>query len=382
MNDKILENKVKNKDKINSVEKFTHLPFLKLNINEDLSFENNITKNSNEIKNETSRLLSKYELDLLQKNNELIYSDKNKDSELPIKKKYKLFNIKNIMNNSYKKENLKKIKEFKLSSIKEKYLSLVKKYQFKNIIKKKIHIDDSNSGLSLSTPNILEDNKTLKKTCSNKLINNYKGLYFKEKEINEPNSKIYKIEEKFYESKLNSKNIIKNITKYNKRKQGEEKEIKQYLNRSAKSIKKFEKIIMHKNKDIIKENKEKIIKKKSKINYYKLFEPKINNDPLKKFKLSKNKDSNQIWLKRSTANLLIYGQCFNLMDDGQFFKYRKNFLNELPVLEKDANIKYIDNSERRISDGKNIEKNNKIINGLIENNKILYRNVYRKVSEI
>ena len=92
MNDKILENKVKNKDKINSVEKFTHLPFLKLNVGEYLSFENNITKNSNEIKNETSRLLAKYELDLLQKNNELIYSDKNKDSELPIKKKYKLFN--------------------------------------------------------------------------------------------------------------------------------------------------------------------------------------------------------------------------------------------------------------------------------------------------
>ena len=65
-----------------------------------------------------------------------------------------------------------------------------------------------------------------------------------------------------------------------------------------------------------------------------------------------------------------------------FSNTKKNFLNELPVLEKDANIKYIDNSERRISDGKNIEKNNKIINGLIENNKILYRNVYRKVSEI
>ena len=380
MNSKIIENQ----DDNNSDERFAHLPFLKINLKDDISFESNIKQNSNEIKNETYRLLDAYGLYKLNnkiKLNEFMRSNINEYSELSIRNKYKKFNIKNIIHNSQKKENLNKNKDYQFSSMKEKYLSLIKKYKFKNIIKKGILIDDSRNKLSLSNPNISGENKIIKKTFPNKLINNNE-YYYIEKDINNPNSKFYKIEKTFYESKLSSKNIIKNIKKYNDRKNSKEKKIKKNLNKSAKSLKKFEKIRLDKNKDM---NKEKIIKKQNKINYYKLFAPikKSNNGPLKKYKLSKRIDSNQIWIKRSTANLLLYGQTFNLMEDGKFFKYRRNILSELPILEKEANIiKYIDNSEHYNNDGKNIEKNNQIINGLIENNKRLYRNVYRKISEI
>lgn len=380
MNSKIIENQ----DDNNSEERFAHLPFLKINLKDNISFESNIKQNSNEIKNETYRLLDAYGLYKLKnkiKLNEFMCSNLNEDTELSIRNKHKKFNIKNIIHNSQKKENLNKNKDYQFSSMKEKYLSLIKKYKFKNIIKKGIIIGDSINKLCLSNPNISGENKIIKKTFPNKLINNNE-YYYIEKDINNPNSKFYKIEKTFYESKLSSKNIIKNLKKYNDRKNSKEKKIKKNLNKSAKSLKKFEKIRLDKNKDM---NKEKLIKKQNKINYYKLFAPikKSNNGPIKKYKLSKRIDSNQIWIKRSTANLLIYGQSFNLMEDGKFFKYRRNILSELPILEKEANIiKYVDNSEHYNNDGKNIEKNNHIINGLIENNKILYRNVYRKISEI
>ena len=380
MNSKIIENQ----DDNNSEERFAHLPFLKINLKDNISFESNIKQNSNEIKYETYRLLDAYGLYKLKnkiKLNEFMCSNLNEDTELSIRNKHKKFNIKNIIHNSQKKENLNKNKDYQFSSMKEKYLSLIKKYKFKNIIKKGIIIGDSINKLCLSNPNISGENKIIKKTFPNKLINNNE-YYYIEKDINNPNSKFYKIEKTFYESKLSSKNIIKNLKKYNDRKNSKEKKIKKNLNKSAKSLKKFEKIRLDKNKDM---NKEKLIKKQNKINYYKLFAPikKSNNGPIKKYKLSKRIDSNQIWIKRSTANLLIYGQSFNLMEDGKFFKYRRNILSELPILEKEANIiKYVDNSEHYNNDGKNIEKNNHIINGLIENNKRLYRNVYRKISEI
>ena len=380
MNSKIIENQ----DDNNSEERFAHLPFLKINLKDNISFESNIKQNSNEIKNETYRLLDAYGLYKLKnkiKLNEFMCSNLNEDTELSIRNEHKKFNIKNIIHNSQKKENLNKNKDYQFSSMKEKYLSLIKKYKFKNIIKKGIIIGDSINKLCLSNPNISGENKIIKKTFPNKLINNNE-YYYIEKDINNPNSKFYKIEKTFYESKLSSKNIIKNLKKYNDRKNSKEKKIKKNLNKSAKSLKKFEKIRLDKNKDM---NKEKLIKKQNKINYYKLFAPikKSNNGPIKKYKLSKRIDSNQIWIKRSTANLLIYGQSFNLMEDGKFFKYRRNILSELPILEKEANIiKYVDNSEHYNNDGKNIEKNNHIINGLIENNKRLYRNVYRKISEI
>ena len=191
MNSKIIENQ----DDNNSDERFAHLPFLKINLKDDISFESNIKQNSNEIKNETYRLLDAYGLYKLNnkiKLNEFMRSNINEYSELSIRNKYKKFNIKNIIHNSQKKENLNKNKDYQFSSMKEKYLSLIKKYKFKNIIKKGILIDDSRNKLSLSNPNISGENKIIKKTFPNKLINNNE-YYYIEKDINNPNSKFYKI---------------------------------------------------------------------------------------------------------------------------------------------------------------------------------------------
>ena len=135
MNSKIIE-KQENQDDNNSEERFAHLPFLKINLKENTSFESNIKQNSNEIKNETYRLLDAYGLYKLKnkiKLNEFMHRNINEDSELSIRNKYKKINIKNIMHSSQKKENLNKNKDDQFSSMKEKYLSLIKKYKFKNI---------------------------------------------------------------------------------------------------------------------------------------------------------------------------------------------------------------------------------------------------------
>ena len=383
---------MKNEDNNKEEEKFTYLPFLKIKLKDNLSFENNIRQNSNEIQNETYRLIDSYEIYKIRReinHNESLKSDINEESKILIRKKYNnLFNIKKKLNRSNNINKVRKINDNEYSSIKAKYLGLIKKYQFKNILRKLSHFDetDNTNSISLSNTNKTGNYKINKNTFSNQIINsNNNDECFTENQFNNTNSKIFQIEKTLYETKLSSKNIIKNLKKYNdkEKNKNKEQEIKNCLNKSAKSLKKFEKLMFDKNK------KEQKVKKISKINYYKLFEPirKVKSFPIKKIKLSKkrdSRDSNQIWIKKSTANLLIFGRSFGLMDDGKFFKYRKQILEDYPVLEKDANIikaKY-KNKDKPIYPSGRIEKNNKIIDGLIENNKVLYRNVYRKVNEI
>ena len=379
---------MKNEDNNKEEEKFTYLPFLKIKLKDNLSFENNIRQNSNEIQNETYRLIDSYEIYKIRReinHNESLKSDINEESKILIRKKYNnLFNIKKKLNRSNNINKIRKINDNEYSSIKAKYLGLIKKYQFKNILRKLSHFDetDNTNSISLSNTNKTGNYKINKNTFSNQIINsNNNDECFTENQFNNTNSKIFQIEKTLYETKLSSKNIIKNIKNYSDKEKNKEQKIKNCLNKSAKSLKKFEKLMFDKNK-----KEEKKIKKISKINYYKLFEPikKVKSFPIKKIKLSKKRDSNQIWIKRSTANLLIFGQSFGLMDDNKFFKYRKKILEDYPILEKDANIikaKYI-NKDKPIYPNGNIEKNNKIIDGLFEKNKILYCNLYRKVNEI
>lgn len=377
-----------------SEEKFTHLPFLKIKIRDNISFENNIKETSNEIRSQTFRLLEGYETDKLKKKiikNESIKNNNNNNdnSEEIANNKYNLIDInkKIIYNNNNFMKN-KKIKNYKFVSIRDKYLALLKKYQFKSINRQIENNDGSSPKIILSNSNTSNSNKLIKKNFSNKIINPFTNINDKlnntiENEFNNQNSNIFKIEKTLYETQLNSKDIIENIKKYNKIKKKKGPNIKSYINKSAKSLKRFEKIMFAKNKD---KKEEKKINKISKINYYKLFDPinKANNCPLKKIKLSKKSDSNSVWIKRSTANLLIFGQSFQLMDDSQFFKQRKKIMEDYPILVKEANnikIKEKDKEWKQNHFGDNLKKNNRIINQLVENNLTLYKNVYRKVND-
>ena len=208
----------------------------------------------------------------------------------------------------------------------------------------------------------------------------YQNNIYKDFDNNNQNEKLLKIEKTLYETQLNSKKIIKNIKNYsNNKNKKEKKDIKKYLNKSTKCLKKFEHLFFdEKKKNIEVKKKDKL----SKINYYELFEPiqKSNISPLKLIKLNQKIDESQIWIKRSTANLLTFGQTFCLMDDEKFFKNRQRFIKEYPGLEREANIIKYNEKEKQITHKvKKLVKNKKIINRLFKNNKLLFRNdVYRK----
>ena len=148
---------MKNEDNNKEEEKFTYLPFLKIKLKDNLSFENNIRQNSNEIQNETYRLIDSYEIYKIRReinHNESLKSDINEESKILIRKKYNnLFNIKKKLNRSNNINKIRKINDNEYSSIKAKYLGLIKKYQFKNILRKLSHFEETDITNSISLSN-------------------------------------------------------------------------------------------------------------------------------------------------------------------------------------------------------------------------------------
>ena len=90
---------------------------------------------------------------------------------------------------------------------------------------------------------------------------------------------------------------------------------------------------------------------------------------LKELKIDKGR---YIWIKRSTANLISFGNSFKLMADDIFFKEHKQIIEKYPNLEKEAKL---------IVPRKKIIKNKDIINKL-ENNEKTIRNIFANTDRI
>ena len=116
-----------------------------------------------------------------------------------------------------------------------------------------------------------------------------------------------------------------------------------------------------------------------KINYQELFEPikELLNKPLKQIKVNNEKNNiKQIWMKRSTANLLSFGQVSQNMHDDVFYKERKRIVESYPKYEKEANIAV---KEKKKNFNESIIKLNlfsKKVDNIINMNKILMKNIY------
>ena len=116
-----------------------------------------------------------------------------------------------------------------------------------------------------------------------------------------------------------------------------------------------------------------------KINYQELFEPikELLNKPLKQIKVNYEKNNiKQIWMKRSTANLLSFGQVSQNMHDDVFYKERKRIVESYPKYEKEANIAV---KEKKKNFNESIIKLNlfsKKVDNIINMNKILMKNIY------
>jgi len=123
--------------------------------------------------------------------------------------------------------------------------------------------------------------------------------------------------------------------------------------------------------DINKIFKKYLKKKDNKMKIKKILDPLTEGfrENLKELKMDKGR---YIWIKRSTANLISFGNSFKLMADDIFYKEHKQIIEKYPNIEKEAKI---------IVPRKKIIKNKEIINKL-ENNEKTIRNIFANTDRI
>ena len=336
-------------------------------------------KNSFKIKNELKSGQPKKEnseinrLKRIRINNSSISTS---DDNLYLKQKFK--KMKTTSNKSFK---YKKIKNIKLSSVRDKYISLIKK--FKNNDEKKqnnslseskinnskiLKLNKSNSNLKIDIPQINNPASILdtSKTSESKQF---------KKALNKTFSKINTLSKTLKDTQRKSLKIIKNIKRFKLISKKENENMTDIINRRDELLQKIEDLMDEENS-----KKNRI----TRINYNKILGPlnKAKDNTLKKIDLSK-KLSRQIWLKKSTANMIKFGQYFNMMDDEQFFKERKKIIRKFADIEKESDIIDGIKTERsRPNFGQAIKKNNQIIKQLAENNFDFFQNVSKKFGVI
>ena len=298
------------------------------------------------------------------------------DDNLYLKQKFK--KMKTTSNKSFK---YKKIKNIKLSSVRDKYISLIKK--FKNNDEKKqnnslseskinnskiLKLNKSNSNLKIDIPQINNPASILdtSKTSESKQF---------KKALNKTFSKINTLSKTLKDTQRKSLKIIKNIKRFKLISKKENENMTDIINRRDELLQKIEDLMDEENS-----KKNRI----TRINYNKILGPlnKAKDNTLKKIDLTK-KLSRQIWLKKSTANMIKFGQYFNMMDDEQFFKERKKIIRKFADIEKESDIIDGIKTERsRPNFGQAIKKNNQIIKQLAENNFDFFQNVSKKFGVI
>ena len=88
-----------------------------------------------------------------------------------------------------------------------------------------------------------------------------------------------------------------------------------------------------------------------------------------------------IWMKKTTANLISFGTSFLLMPDDIFFKEHKRIICKYPELEKDAQILVPPEGFKENKTIKKIKKNERKIQNLCSENEVLLRGINKKWRE-
>ena len=88
-----------------------------------------------------------------------------------------------------------------------------------------------------------------------------------------------------------------------------------------------------------------------------------------------------IWMKKSTANLISFGNAFQLMADDIFYRDHKRIIGKYPELEKEAEILVPLNKVRDNSIIKKLEKNERKIRFICNDNDALMRGINRMYLE-
>ena len=123
------------------------------------------------------------------------------------------------------------------------------------------------------------------------------------------------------------------------------------------------------------------IKAEADRDFRKLFDKRLHflNRPLKQIKVRENKKNKMIWVKKSTANLISFGQVSQSINDVQFYKERKRIIENYRIYEREADIRIA----RRKSEKQNYRsevgyQNLKKIDELLAQNTQLIKDILEK----
>ena len=105
---------------------------------------------------------------------------------------------------------------------------------------------------------------------------------------------------------------------------------------------------------------------------------------LKQIKKERGTSIQNIWLKKSTANLVSFGKSFQTLTDDLFYKEHKRIISKYPEIQKDADLpvpdKKEDDSIKKIHRIK-LERNSRLIKDLNYNNKQLVNQLKKRMKK-
>ena len=105
---------------------------------------------------------------------------------------------------------------------------------------------------------------------------------------------------------------------------------------------------------------------------------------LKQIKKERGTSIQNIWLKKSTANLVSFGKSFQTLTDDLFYKEHKRIISKYPEIQKDADLpvpnKKENDSIKKIHRIK-LEKNSRLIKDLNYNNKQLVNQLKKRMKK-
>ena len=85
-----------------------------------------------------------------------------------------------------------------------------------------------------------------------------------------------------------------------------------------------------------------------------------------------------IFIKKSTANIISFGNSFQLISDDNFYKDHKRIISVYPNIEKEANILVIEKKERKDNLIEKLENNERKIRFIVNDNDALLRVIKSK----
>ena len=404
------------------------LPFFKVNlekINELNNLKNKVEKSNNLINSQTDKLLITgfegdeedfkkcYKKIEPTKVNNPDYVKKKHLNKLLIKDDYlgpiKLTKIKEFnMTKRQKNKIMEKIKQLK--NLKNCHSRNNNFYQISKINNINDKLDNNNSKLNnsnslnnissiINVNNIYYNNSTTNMNNINNSISN--NLY---------NNSLYSLKGSYFLYKNNSHrnlSVLKTIKNGNSLNVNNFITLRDFLTNTTNNLKEINeklKLFVRKNDAIKNLNYNSFNKKSRKRNQRKIktFNRNRKNnyevmhevlDPLKKkgkdelLKQIKKDDGTSIqniWIKRSTANLVSFGKSFQSLDDDLFYRERKRIISEYPLLEKDANIAVpMQKKDDIIKNFHKIklERNSRLMKDLNFNNKRLVYEIQKKINK-